>query len=129
MHTTDPTATVTAVNLEASDPYALAEFWAEATSGTAVPDGDQVYLEPKGAGGLGMFFSPVRGPRPSRSTIHLDLTVPWKSRVELVERLVARGATHRWDVLDQHPAVRWTTLADPEGNLFCIAEHPPSPVR
>lgn len=22
--------------------------------------------------------------------------------------------------------VRWTTLADPEGNLFCVAEHPPS---
>jgi hypothetical protein len=21
--------------------------------------------------------------------------------------------------------VQWTTLADPEGNLFCVAEHPP----
>jgi hypothetical protein len=31
-----------------------------------------------------------------------------------------------WDVLDEHPHVRWTTLADPEGNLFCIAEHPPA---
>jgi hypothetical protein len=30
------------------------------------------------------------------------------------------------DVLDEIPWVRWTTLADPEGNSFCITEHPPA---
>lgn len=129
MQTADLTATVTAVNLEATDPRALAEFWAGATGGTIVAAGDQVYLKPKRAGGPGMFFSPMGGPRPSRNMTHVDLTVPWESRADLVERLIARGATHRWDVLDQHPDVRWTTLADPEGNLFCIAEHPPMPTR
>lgn len=129
MQTAALTAIVTAVNLEASDPHALAEFWAGATGGTIVAAGDQVYLSPKRAGGLGMFFSPMSGPRPSRNTTHVDLTVSWQSRADLVERLIARGATHRWDVLDQYPGVRWTTLADPEGNLFCIAEHPPRPGR
>jgi hypothetical protein len=44
-----------------------------------------------------------------------------------VRRIIGLGATHRWDVLDEVPHVRWTTLSDPEGNLFCIAEHPPAP--
>jgi hypothetical protein len=53
--------------------------------------------------------------------------VPWGARQGEVDRLVAGGATWQWDVLDEHPHVRWTTLADPEGNLFCVAEHPPTP--
>jgi len=51
--------------------------------------------------------------------------VPWGSRQQEVDRAVTLGATHRWDVLDEVPWVQWSTLADPEGNLFCIAEHPP----
>jgi len=29
-------------------------------------------------------------------------------------------------VLDEVPWVQWSTLSDPEDNLFCIAEHPPA---
>lgn len=72
-----------------------------------------------------MFLQPLTGPRPSRNLTHVDLTVAWEARAPLVERLLGLGATHRWDVLDEHPGVRWTTLADPEGNLFCVAEHRP----
>jgi len=39
-------------------------------------------------------------------------------------RLAAIGTEHRWDVLDEVPWVQWSTLAGPEGTLFCIAEHP-----
>ncbi|MDY7558893.1 VOC family protein [Cryobacterium sp. 10C3] len=56
----------------------------------------------------------------------MDLTVPWGSRRAEVERLLGLGAVYQWDVLDEFPHVQWTTLADPEGNLFCLAEHPPA---
>jgi hypothetical protein len=120
-----PRITLGSVNLEAEDPGALAQFWATVTGGTPAPGDGSVYLPPAGPGGFAMFFQPLTGPRPDRLTIHLDLTVPWGSRSREVDRLVAAGATWRWDVLDEHPHVQWTTLADPEGNLFCVAEHPP----
>jgi hypothetical protein len=119
-------AAITAVNLEADDPQALAEFWSAATGGSAVSAGDQVYVRPAEPGGVGMFIQSLSGPRPTRNLTHIDLTVPWETRAPLVERILALGATHRWDVLDEHPVVRWTTLADPEGNLFCVAEHVPA---
>ncbi len=118
--------TLGAVNLEADDPAALAAFWAAALGGT-VNDSTtgSHYLSPRDPSGFGMFFQPRTAPRPVHQAQHLDLTVPWGSRTAEVARLVALGAVHRWDVLDEVPWVQWSTLADPEGNLFCVAEHPP----
>lgn len=118
--------TLGAINLEAQDPAKLAEFWAAVTGSSPSPGGDSVYLPPAGPGGFGMFFQPMTGPRSERQTIHLDLTVPWGARQAEVDRLLGLGATYRWDVLDEVPHVQWTTLADLEGNLFCVAEHPPA---
>ncbi|MCZ2820834.1 VOC family protein [Modestobacter sp. VKM Ac-2977] len=125
--TTGTAITLGAVNVEADDPPALARFWA-ALLGTRIAGEEQghVFLAPGPDGGFAMFFQPRSGARPERQGQHLDLTVPWETRVAEVERAVALGAVHRWDVLDEVPWVRWSTLADPEGNLFCIAEHPPS---
>jgi hypothetical protein len=55
-----------------------------------------------------MFFQPQAGPRPERQTTHLDLTVPWGSRLAEVERLLTLGATHQCDVLDEVPHVQWS---------------------
>lgn len=121
-----PRVTLGAVNLEAADPGALAQFWASVIGSTPSRGGNAFYLPPAGPGGFAMFVQPLTGPRPVRSTIHLDLTVPWGERVSEVERLESLGATTRWHVLDEHPHVHWTTMGDPEGNLFCVAEHPPS---
>ncbi|MGY1883912.1 VOC family protein [Blastococcus sp. SYSU DS0753] len=112
--------------MEAQDPATLARFWASVTGSTPSPPGDgTVYLPPAGNSGFAMFFRPRQGSRPERQAVHLDLTVPWGSRQSEVERLIRLGATYRWDVLDEVPHAQWTTLADPEGNLFCVAEHPP----
>jgi hypothetical protein len=119
-------ATSALVNLEAQDPASLATFWASVTGSTPAPGGDTLYLPPTGPGGFAMFFHPQEGPRPERQAVHLDLTVPWGSRQAEVQRLIGLGATHRWNVLDEFPHVQWTTLADPEGDLFCVAEHPPA---
>lgn len=118
--------TLGAFNLEAQEPATLAAFWASVTGATPSPGGDSVYLPAAGPRGFAMFFQPMTGPRPEHQASHLDLTVPWGSRQAEVERLLGLGASYRWDVLDEYPHVRWTTLADPEGNLFCVAEHPPA---
>jgi hypothetical protein len=118
--------TLGAVNVEADDPPTLAAFWADLLGGAVEGGADGfVFVGAREPGGFAMFFQRRTGPRPERQGQHLDLTVPWGSRQPEVDRAVGLGATHRWDVLDEVPWVRWSTLADPEGNLFCIAEHPP----
>lgn len=121
-----PPVTLGAVNVEAADPHALAAFWSEALGGVPQPSGEVVYLPPAGPDGFAMFFQPLSHRRPDRQVMHLDLTVPWGSRVATVERLLALGAAHQWDVLEEVAHVQWTTMTDPEGNLFCVAEHPPA---
>jgi len=125
--TPGPTISLGAVNVEAEAPRALAGFWARLLGG-AVQGGadDHAYLAPREPGGLAMFFQLRTEQRPERQGQHLDLTVPWGSRHAEVDRAVELGASHRWDVLDEVPWVQWSTLSDPEGNLFCIAEHPPA---
>lgn len=53
---------------------------------------------------------------------HLRAVTPG-GRSSEVERLVALGAQWRWDDVGEVPGVDRTALADPEGNLFCLAEH------
>jgi len=123
---TTPPITLGSFNLEVQDPVALGRFWSSVTGGSLSINGESAYLQPAGPGGFAMFFQPLGDAEPGRQTTHLDLTVPWGSRQSEVDRIVALGATWQWDVLDEHPHVRWTTLADPEGHLFCVAEHPPA---
>ena len=124
----DPIAvSLGAVNLEADDPARLAAFWVGLTGGTIAGTTEgSIYMAGRDPGGFAMFFQPRGGPRPVRAGWHLDLTVPWGTRTDEVARALALGATHRWDVLDEVPWVQWSTLADPEGNLFCLAEHVPA---
>lgn len=117
--------TLGAVNVQAADVEHLAGFWSELLGGKRSPGSS--YVPPAGPGGFAMFFQQLDGPRAIGQITHMDLTVPWGARESVSARAVALGATHQWDVLTEHPHVRWTTLADPEGNLFCIAEHPPLP--
>ncbi len=123
---TNSLITLGAINMEAADPLGLATFWAAVTGASQSINGNSVYLAPNGPGGFGMFFQGGSGPRGGHQLGHMDLTVPWGSRESEVERILGLGATFKWDVLGEFTHVQWTTLADPEGNLFCIAEHPPA---
>ncbi|GAA4754334.1 hypothetical protein GCM10023328_42210 [Modestobacter marinus] len=119
--------TLGAVNVQADDPPALAAFWADLLGGAVAGEHDgYVFVSAREPDGFAMSFRTRTGDRPLEPVQHLDLTVPWGSRAAAVERAVTLGAVHRWDVLDEVPWVQWSTLADPEGNLFCLAEHPPA---
>jgi hypothetical protein len=54
-----------------------------------------------------MVFDSVPEPKTVKNRIHWDVYGE-------VDELLARGATHLWD------QPRWTVLADPEGNEFCV---------
>jgi hypothetical protein len=121
----DVRVTLGAVNVQATDPELLADFWSELL-GSSRSAGSS-YLPPSGPGGFAMFFQKLEGLRAAEQVTHMDLTVAWGDRQSFVARAVALGATRQWDVLTEHSHVQWTTLADLEGNLFCVAEHPPLP--
>ena len=73
-----------------------------------------------------MLFIPVPEGKTAKNRMHLDLRPTDCTRDEQVEKALALGATllgdHRKD-----DGTGWVTLADPEGNEFCIersaAEH------
>ena len=63
-------------------------------------------------------FQKVSDPTPGKNKLHVDFAAADLDAE--VDRLVAAGATlvgHRGD-----ESFRWVTLADPQGNEFCVAQ-------
>jgi len=54
-----------------------------------------------------------------KNRTHLDVRVGAENHPEVVAKLIAWGATKLWDG-HQGPST-WVTMADPEGNEFCVA--------
>jgi hypothetical protein len=56
-----------------------------------------------------------------KNRLHFDLWPTDRTMNEEVDRLIADGATLVHDLRDHHgPGTGWATLADPEGNEFCV---------
>ena len=110
------------ITVDCADPQRLAQWWAEAVSGSVVdlPGGDFVLVVRESWPALG--FQRVDAPTPGKNRVHLDLTA---SDLDAeVQRLVGLGATEtaRHDL---GGGFRWVVLADADGNAFCVA--PPRP--
>jgi Glyoxalase-like domain len=128
--------------VDCGHPASLARFWAAAFDGYAVAPYDEaelaklraigiddpeddptVLVERVDGGGLRLLFQrvpdgKVAEPRTGRR-IHLDVIPTDRSRDDEVERLKLIGAT----VYEDHrkpDRTGWVTMADPEGNLFCV---------
>jgi hypothetical protein len=84
------------------------------TDGAAIrhPDGPHT---PRGR----MIFQKVPEPKSAKNRWHLDVWVGQENVQSASEQLVARGATILHD--GQQGPHRWLTLADPEGNEFCVS--------
>jgi hypothetical protein len=115
--------------VDADHPARLARFWAAVAEGYVVRAYDADEIARLAAQGLTPETDPVvmvdgpgptlcfhrrQGPRPFRNRIHLDLSAP--DRDAEVQRLLRLGAT-LW-----RREASYTTLRDPEGNPFCIAD-------
>ncbi|MEU9061245.1 VOC family protein [Streptomyces sp. NPDC048430] len=114
------TSLVQHITLDCADAYELALFWAEVL-GSPVSDDDapgdpEALVEAPGAA---LLFVTVPEPKRAKNRVHLDIRPEDRTRDEEVERLLALGATLVAD--HRKPNGRgWATLADPEGNEFCV---------
>ncbi|HEU5083143.1 MAG TPA: VOC family protein [Acidimicrobiales bacterium] len=110
-------------------PASLARFWAEALDGYDVAPYDEAELERLAAAGLSgpeddptvlvegragprLWFQLVDEGKVVKNRVHLDLRS--EDIAAEVERLVQLGAT------ELHRVGSRVTMADPEGNEFCI---------
>lgn len=67
-----------------------------------------------------MLFQTVPEPKSTKNRVHLDIYFDTDDRDAEVQRLIGLGARHLWDG-KQGPVHTWVTLADPEGNEFCVS--------
>jgi predicted enzyme related to lactoylglutathione lyase len=110
------------VTFDCADPKRLAAFWSAPLETTIVGDyGDFVFLASPRAGGPALGFQRVPESRAGKNRVHVDLTTD--DREAEVARLVGLGAAVSYDQVDVVPGIDWTTLTDPEGNVFCLGQH------
>jgi predicted enzyme related to lactoylglutathione lyase len=112
---------IDAITFDCANAQSLAEFWSAALGRPVDNDGDYAASAffARISGSPMMMFIQVPEGKTAKNRVHLDLGTT--DRAAEVERLVALGATvvHAKEEF----GFTWTTLADPEGNEFCIAEH------
>jgi hypothetical protein len=65
-----------------------------------------------------LLFQTVPEPKQGKNRVHLDLQVGADAKDAEVARLEALGATRLWE--GQQGPHTWVTMADPEGNEFCV---------
>jgi hypothetical protein len=65
-----------------------------------------------------LLFQTVPEPKTVKDRIHLDVRAG-DERDAVIARCLERGATKLWD--GQQGPHTWVTLADPEGNEFCVS--------
>ena len=135
------------VTIDSSAPHELADWWAE-TLGWQVEQQDESFIrrmvqqgaaseedttEHRGAlvwkvgaaltspdpGRPRVLFQLVPEAKTVKNRVHLDVRVGADGREAEVARLLERGATELWRA-SQGP-YEWVTLADPEGNEFCVS--------
>jgi len=139
-------ATTIQIAIDCADPHPLCAFWA-AVVGYEVEDNEELIRQVLAAGhatqddveefdgrlvwriagacrdpqgqGPRLLFQQVPEPKTVKDRIHLDLHIGEEQRETEVERILGLGATKLWD--GQQGPQAWVTLADPEGNEFCVA--------
>ena len=107
------------VVVDARDPQELGRWWAEALGWVTVDKSpDEVEIRPALDVLPGLLFLRVPGAKVDKNRLHIDLR-PDDQAAE-VARLVALGATEtgRNSFGEEF---QWVTLADPEGNAFCVS--------
>jgi len=122
------------ITFDCHDAHALAAFWSRRTGWNVYFDDEpEVVVAPTFPyDGIGLLFIPVPEDKTAKNRVHLDLRASG-TRDEALADALADGATVIGD-FRKPDGSGWVTLADPEGNEFCIERGsserpPPSPGR
>ncbi|WP_017570546.1 VOC family protein [Nocardiopsis halotolerans] len=115
---------IRAIAIDAIDFETVAAFWSRVLDWPIVEeDEDGVSLAPNQEAELSVDVFAVPERKTVKNRLHLDLRVTNGLTVaQELERLLGLGAV-KVDV-GQPEDVRWTVLADPEGNEFCLLHGP-----
>ncbi|WP_037672202.1 VOC family protein [Streptomyces griseus] len=112
------TSAIRHTTIDCADAYALATFWSQVL-GQPLHEDDQPGDEEALIEGAGLLFVTVPERKTVKNRVHVDLQPQDRTRDEEVDRLLALGATLFSD--QRRPdGTGWVTLADPEGNEFCV---------
>jgi glyoxalase superfamily protein len=98
------------VAVDSRDPQAIATWWGERLRVGVARDGDEPVWSLENIPGSqfeALVFAPVPEPKTVKNRIH------WDVRGDVAE-LERAGARVLWEM------PRWVTMADPEGNEFCV---------
>ncbi len=132
--------------VDSSDPHVLADWWAEtlgwdvehqdetfiramieqghaAEADTRIHHGNLVWREgaainPADGAGPRMYFQQVPEPKSVKNRLHVDVRIGDEDAAAIRDALVARGATVLHE--GRQGPHTWVTMADPEGNEFCV---------
>ncbi|WP_406105522.1 VOC family protein [Streptomyces sp. NBC_01003] len=121
------TSKFTELAIDCADPDALARFWCSVL-GYEVHDREDGLVTigspevPEGKDRLGpvppaLTFARVPEGKAVKNRLHIDVNPTDREQDEEVRRLLDLGARH---VDVGQDDVSWITLADPEGNEFCV---------
>lgn len=135
------------VTIDSQDPHAQADWWAE-TMGWQVEPQDEEFIRrmvaegfateaetkyhrgklvwatgaaigsPEGGAAPRILFQTVPEAKTVKNRVHLDLRPDGQDLAGLRASLVARGARVLWE--GRQGPHSWVTMADPEGNEFCV---------
>jgi catechol 2,3-dioxygenase-like lactoylglutathione lyase family enzyme len=124
------TSRISHTSFDAIDAYAQSVFWSHVLGFTEDPDDpnepghEECLILSRDRSQLLLFIT-VPDHKKLKNRMHLDLRPEDGTREEEVERLLALGASHVAD--HRQPDGRgWITLADPEGNEFCVLSRRPA---
>ncbi|MBN8881119.1 hypothetical protein EDD28_2652 [Salana multivorans] len=109
------------ITTDSTDPLPLARWWTELLGGEVVAENDGWFVIVASPVAT-LAFQKVDEVTPGKNRIHLDLGVEGGGD-EGLEAAVRRVVSSGGSLVAEHVEndFRWITVADPEGNQFCLA--------
>ena len=126
------TSRISHTSFDAINAYTQSLFWSDVLDFVEDPDDpnlpghEECLITSRDGSELLLFITVPDSKREAvKNRVHLDLRPMDRSREEEVERVVGLGATFLAD-FRRPDGSGWITLADPEGNEFCILSREPA---
>jgi hypothetical protein len=124
------TSRISHTSFDALDSYAQSLFWSqvldfiEDPDDPNLPEHEECMISSRD-GSQRLLFIAVPDSKRLKNRVHLDIRPVDGTREEEVARLVSLGAVHLGDFV-RPDGSGWITLADPEGNEFCVLGQKPA---
>lgn len=120
------TSRISHTSIDCANAYELSEWWRQVLGYIDLPDDpnepghDECMIQTPDGSHMVLFIEVPEG-KTVKNRLHFDLRPTDRAQDEEVERLRSIGATEVADLRGKYgPGTGWVTMADPEGNEFCV---------